>query len=140
MHSKTSATRIKAALRRLEAIGLRREGLSYSEIGDGMSVSPGRAYALVKDALERMNTECTELAEEVLVLECERLDRIQYAHWAKAMSGDYKAARVVLAVMDRRARLLGLDAPEKREYTGDVRICTFEELIKRAVEQDGKVS
>jgi hypothetical protein len=42
-----------------------------------------------------------------------RLDRLQRAYWPAALGGDVGAARLVLRVIDRRARLFGLDAPIK---------------------------
>jgi hypothetical protein len=48
--------------------------------------------------------------EEVLRLEMARLDALQDAYWASAISGDdVKAAEFVLKVMGHRAKLLGLE-------------------------------
>jgi len=44
-----------------------------------------------------------------------RLDRMQRAVWPAAISGDIKAGAQVLRIMERRARLFGLDAPTKVE-------------------------
>jgi hypothetical protein len=46
-------------------------------------------------------------------LECERLDRLLLAVWSRALSGDLDALDRALALMKRRAALLGLDAPRK---------------------------
>lgn len=43
------------------------------------------------------------------------LDGIERAMGPKALQGDPKAAEVLMRVMDRRARLLGLDRPTKIE-------------------------
>jgi hypothetical protein len=44
-----------------------------------------------------------------------RLDELQVAVWDRAINGDLPAAHCVLKIMDRRAKLLGLDKPEKVE-------------------------
>ena len=54
-------------------------------------------------------------APEARDAELDRLERLQRSWWLPALSGDERAARVVLSVMDRRAKLLGLDAPIKSE-------------------------
>jgi hypothetical protein len=46
-------------------------------------------------------------------VEGERLDAMQRAVWAAAISGDTDAIKSVLAIMARRARLFGLDMPAK---------------------------
>ena len=53
----------------------------------------------------------------VLALELERLDALTLAAWPRARAGDDRAIRVVLRIMQRRAKLLGLDAPLKSATT-----------------------
>jgi hypothetical protein len=48
-------------------------------------------------------------------LEAERLNALQVAIWDRAIEGDLKALDRVLAVMARRAKLLGLDQPSRSE-------------------------
>ncbi len=50
-----------------------------------------------------------------------RLDRLQEALWPKAISGDTRAADVVLRIMNRRARMLGIDAPARIDITAWIR-------------------
>ena len=45
------------------------------------------------------------------MLEGDRLDALMRALWPRAISGDVKAVRAVLSVMDRRAKLFGLNQP-----------------------------
>ena len=42
-------------------------------------------------------------------------------HWEKAIHGDVNSTRTVLTIMDRRAKLLGLDAPQRLDVTGWIR-------------------
>jgi hypothetical protein len=45
---------------------------------------------------------------------------MQRGSWAKACAGDHLAALTVIRCMDRRSRLLGLDAPTKLEVTTEL--------------------
>jgi uncharacterized protein YicC (UPF0701 family) len=46
-------------------------------------------------------------------MELDRLDRLQRAAWATAMQGNPKAILSILKIMERRAKLIGLDAPQR---------------------------
>jgi hypothetical protein len=51
--------------------------------------------------------------EEHRELELDRLDILQRTYWQPAVNGNLRAADYVLRVIDKRAKLLGLDAPLK---------------------------
>lgn len=69
--------------------------------------------------------------------EVARLDRMQLALWAKATDAanpeQATAVRLVLNIMERRARMLGLDAPTRMEvYTPSaVEIAEYVEAVRR---------
>jgi hypothetical protein len=69
-------------------------------------------------------------AQELRQLEAERLDAMTAALWPRAMDGDLRATDRILGIMDRRARLLGLDAP-RREAITVVRRDQFMEMINQ---------
>jgi transposase-like protein len=100
----------RAELRR-QAIELRRSGAGYEDIARHLGMSgPGQAYKVVQEALKATYR---EPADEVRKLELDRLDRLTLALWQRAKGGESEAIDRVLKLMDRRARLLGLDAPQK---------------------------
>jgi hypothetical protein len=107
-----------AAARRQKALDLRIAGVRYRQIGAQLGVSYQTAYRDVQTALGELATLQAGKAERLRELEVERCDRLQMALWPKARSGDEKAVRALIAVMDRRAKLLGLDAPTKLEHGG----------------------
>ena len=107
-----------AAERRQKSLDLRIAGARYRQIGAQLGVSYQTAYRDVQTALGELATLQAGKAEHLRELEVERCDKLQMALWPKARSGDEKAARTVIAVMDRRAKLLGLDAPTKLEHGG----------------------
>jgi hypothetical protein len=81
--------------------------------------SASGAEQAVRSAIRKV---LQEPAEAVRELEAMRLDALLQALWGKALDGDVLVIDRVLKIMDRRARLLGLDAPTKtqQENTGEV--------------------
>ena len=101
-------------------ISLRKRGLSYDEISQELSVAPEECYYASVAYLRRVAGEYEELSDMLRVLEGERLDDMLQGIYDKATEeGDLEAVRTVLKIMDRRAKLQGLDAPKR--ITADVR-------------------
>ena len=116
--SKTSEHRITAKERAAEALNLRRAGADYRTIATRLGYkSVSGAYDAVAKALKEITR---EPAEAVLELELDRIDRLFLTYWPKATGGDVKALDRVVKLMERRAKLLGLDAPVKQEFSGGV--------------------
>jgi hypothetical protein len=109
-HKKTSTERVGRAERAGWALELRKAGLTFREIGQRMGVTEQRAHRIVTEELARLNAKRAESAEAVTRLEVERLDALLAAVWEKAAAGDLAAVDRVLSIMQRRARLLGIDA------------------------------
>lgn len=117
---KTSKRRIESAEKRLKALDLRKAGMSYRQMAGHLGVSPSMAHRYVLQALEMLDSDAKDKADLIRKLELERLDRMLEGFWDKASDGGYYEAKRVLEIMERRARLLGLDAPEKHKLLGDV--------------------
>lgn len=95
--------------RKLQALELRKAGVSFQAIADALGYrSASGAFAAVKAALK---TTLREPANELRELELARLDALLLPLWRRAQGGDDKAVDRCLRIMERRARLLGLDAP-----------------------------
>ncbi|CAB4184570.1 hypothetical protein UFOVP1122_14 [uncultured Caudovirales phage] len=115
MRQKSSPKTVERVANAAEALRLRIQGLGYVAIGEAMGISLTTAYELVQRELKRLREQCTELAEQIRDTELMRLDELQAAHWPKAVNADPSSTNQVLAIMGRRAKLLGIDAPEKIE-------------------------
>src|SRR3989442_14718582 len=102
-----------AAERRQKSLDLRIAGARYRQIGAQLGVSPQTAYRDVQAALGELAPLQNRKAEKLRELELERCDKLTLALWPKARAGDEKAVRAIVAVMDRRAKLLGIDTPQK---------------------------
>lgn len=105
--SLTSPRRLLAVERQVRALELRRAGFTYTQIAHSIGYR-GRqgAQNAVCRALMRMPNRATK---EELTLDLERVDSLFARPFAAALAGDLDAVRVCLAIMERRARLLGLD-------------------------------
>ncbi|MBB4893550.1 hypothetical protein FHS39_002581 [Streptomyces olivoverticillatus] len=92
------------------------EGHTYTEIAEALGYSSrGAVYVDVKRALEKHVIEEGLAIEAWRELELAKLDALQKAIWPKAMEGDPRAIEAALKILDRRARMLGLDSAIKLE-------------------------
>jgi len=144
MASKTSTRKAISAERKKKALEFRRAGLSYDKIGEQLQISKTQAYRLVTKALEELASEARDEAELVRVLELERLDRMLLGLWTKATAGHLGSVEKVLKIMERRAKLIGLDKPTKVAATDPegneaLRDLPSEELDKRIAELQDKL-
>jgi len=101
-----------AAEKDREALELRNLGWTYQRIADHLSVSVSTAFDRVKRAVRNIPAEAVD---EHRRIEGERMDNLLSTYMPQALAGDVKSADFVLKVLDRRAKLLGLDAPTKTE-------------------------
>lgn len=135
--SPTSPRRIEAAEKRRRALQLRKAGATFDQIAEQVGYSSrGKACEAVQGELADLPKED---AVELRDLELARLDSLLTAMWPKAMNGNGWAVDRVLRIMERRARLAGLDQPEQIAITtaqGDFETA-YQELVAemRAREQ-----
>ncbi len=100
---------VAADIRRAQALEFRAEGLGYAEIGARLGVATSTAHAYVVEALAEVRERLADSADEVRLLELRRLDDMFAAHWPSR--ANVRNAETLLRIMERRARMLGLDAP-----------------------------
>jgi hypothetical protein len=97
--------------RELAVVELRREGKTWQQIADAVSYATAMgAWKAYQRACQRTLQEPTDEARRI---ELDRLDALQRTYWEPAVEGNLRAADFVLRVIDRRARILGIDAPQK---------------------------
>ena len=104
----TSALRIAHAERRTQYLNLRKAGYTYERIGAQFGVSRQAVCDVVVRALKSQQAESVG---DLRALENERLDDMLRAIYAQAVKGDTGAIDRILRIMERRAKLWGLDAP-----------------------------
>lgn len=109
---KLAVTQAESAETTAQMLELRKKGWTYRAIGEKYGMSAPSAYERVKKAL--YNT-VAEPAEDLRQMELERLDDLYTKLSAKIEAGDVRAISTALSIMDRRAKMLGIDAPMKVE-------------------------
>jgi hypothetical protein len=110
--------------RDLRVFKMRQAGVSSHEIARRFDMSTTAVNNAVRRQLEKMNKEALLAYPEVLRMELERLDNLQSAIWPLtqhrkvkmddgtevAVEPDMKAVQQVLSIIDRRAKLMGMDS------------------------------
>lgn len=100
--------------RNLRIVRDRREGLTLREIAEEYDLSIGRVSQIVSAELAAPAEEIPSLRQ----LESDRLDELFRVVWADAISGGEGSGPAqdrVLRIMDRRAKLFGLDFSDRTE-------------------------
>ncbi len=110
------------------------DGWTYRQIGEHMGVSSSMAYRYVQGAFEKLAQEQPEKRENIRRAELQRCDLLLKGLSPMVHVGNVGAVTAYLKVMERRAKLLGLDAPAKSE----VEIKDWRTDAIRAI-QDGKL-
>ncbi len=91
--------------------------LTYREIGAELDIDPSTAYDAVQRAVQMIPTEGAAEAKQVMLDEMDRMSRHLWGVVECQHSDDgpgLKAIAQLLRVQERKARLMGLDAPTQR--------------------------
>lgn len=125
----TSAQQLQTAERRAFVLAMRKSGATYDQIANAAIEQFGTdhlpsgwdkryAYRDVQAELTSLRTDTAENAEAIRQIEVERLDALLAALWGQArgkrtkdeyIPPDLQALDRVLKIMERRAKLVGLD-------------------------------
>ena len=99
---------LEALERHVQALKMRAAGMEYHDIADALGYkTPDGAFKAVKRALMKA---IREPAEELRTLEVMRLDDMLKELWPQRHKPQYTDR--ILRIMERRAKLLGLDMPD----------------------------
>jgi hypothetical protein len=112
---------------------LKLAGLSFAEIGRRVGISKTYAFKLYRTAVEWRHDEIRSLVDRERVLESERLEAVIAAHWPDRANP--KSAHVILSALDRKARLFGLDAPQRFEHSGTIEHESADERRRRIISE-----
>lgn len=125
-----------------EVLRLRRAGLTFDMIAKRMG------YSHASGAQKAYANACKRIVyaevEEVRKEEQDRLDIAQAAIWAGVVQGDIPSITALIRIMERRARLLGLDMPTRVQqevtvWNGDSDLDReIQDLIQRLASIDGE--
>ena len=130
--NRMSQSKVVKKERRLQAMALRKKGLTYAEMGREMGVTRQAAYSYCEREFKSMLKEGSAVAEKALSLTLSRFDALLSTYYQFALDGDRDALQDVLAIMDRQTKILGLEAPKKSEATIVYQSMTDAELVQQA--------
>src|SRR3990167_920992 len=117
--SPTSPRRLQAIERQRQALELRKAGASFESIAKQLGYADHKgAYKAIISAIHKT---LKAPADEVQELELLRLDAMFLGLWRQAVAGDNFSIDRALKIMERRASLMGLDAPKQFKGTFDWR-------------------
>lgn len=109
--ARPSRIKVETIEREAEVLKLRRGGLTFDLIAKKLGYKhPSGAHKAYVNACKRL---IRADVEDIRSTELDRLDMAQTAIWPKVLRGEIPAIMALMKVMDRRAKLLGLDAPTK---------------------------
>lgn len=115
---KTKARNFVAAERRAKAVALRREGKTFPEIGKILGFSPQRAHKIISETLDHLNVLFVADAAELRQQQLDQIAALKEALWKAGKRGELGKVDRLVKLMDREAKLAGLDAPDRHELTG----------------------
>ena len=116
--NKTNARGARMLEHQRQALELRRAGLGYHAIGAKLNLGKSQAHRLVTAALVEAREQVCANADDLRAEEVSRLDAMLTGLWPTARNGAVASVDRVVKIMERRAKLLGLDAPERKRLEG----------------------
>ena len=123
---------IDKAVQVAEMLELRRQGYSYAQIGDIVGMNYNGVAELIRAGLRSL---ASVDGEDVKMLELQRLDEMWKHQYARAIDRFSPAAvQACMQIMERRARLLGLDAPVKTQNEHSFAMLTDDDIDARLTE------
>jgi hypothetical protein len=130
-HVDSQTRRVQAHERHLAALELRKAGATYQAIASQLGYAgPRSAHKAVASALKAT---LKEPADAVRELELQRLDAMLLPLWRRVQQGDERAIDTALRIADRRAKLLGLEAPRRTELSGLIATLGARDLSLKAL-------
>lgn len=115
---RTGKWAIKSREIRAKAFELRKMGLSLEAVGQQLGVSRQRAHKLISQSLAELDALNTQTLNELREMDLARLDDALLQMMVQVKCGNQGAVDRMIRILERRAKLMGLDAPARTEMSG----------------------
>ena len=114
-----------------QAIALRMAGATTAQIAEQLGyANESGAYKAIMRELEQTAQDQSESTEAVRQLEVKRLDQMLFPIWPAVLQGDTQATSTALRIQERRAALLGLDAPKQFEARVKIDVFSWNQAVR----------
>ena len=127
--------RVQIELRRYKALELKVKGFSDRAIAKELGVGVATAHGDVKKVLGDLANKHIEEAANLRALLNLRYESLFLAYYDQAVSGDTEAAKMVVGILERVAKINGL-IPDKSLVTVDQRAMKFAEPVTFRINPD----
>lgn len=118
VRSRTPRRDARTDARRTTALELRAAGLTLEAIGARLGgITKQSVHALLRREMAAAAETRRDLAEHQLEIDLAAIDAILAGLSTRIADGDPQAGATALRALERRARLLGIDAPTKTDLT-----------------------
>lgn len=114
--------------RRQTAFELRKNGVTYRQIGQRLGVSETQAFKDVQAVVARLKELELEGLEDYRRLELERLDTALVAIVLQVRNGHLGAIDRWIRLSESRRKLLGLDSAEKVDVSGELNFKAYTQV------------
>ena len=116
--SPVKGKREAARIREVRALELRMAGATFAAIAQTLGYSDRRSAQRAVERAMRHEVDAIAPDREAFVqMHIMRTERLIRAHWQRAVGGDAAATETIRRLLERQARLLGLDKPVRFEVT-----------------------
>jgi hypothetical protein len=125
-----------------QVIAYRQAGATFDQIAQRLGYSnESGARAAFRRAMERVRDDA--INSEMRDLHRQRLEIALKAIWPQILQGDFEAIKLMLKILERDAKLFGIDAPIKTEvevtsYDGDLLRQRTREIVQAIREVAGQ--
>lgn len=113
---RSQANKIDIAQRRIQSLELRKRGYSLRAIADALDVTAPTVQRDIEAMLKQLNDEAIKETALLREMELQRLDDMWKSLHKQIDGGNFGAIDRALKIMERRAKLLGLDAPTQNKH------------------------
>lgn len=106
---------VQLAERRRRIASMMLAGARQVDVARTLGVDQPTMTREVQAIKQQWRDDTSRDVSELVDIEVARLDRLQMAHWERAIQGHGASTDTVLKIIDKRIKLLGLDAPERHQ-------------------------
>ncbi len=104
-------------------------GMNVTEAAKSLGISRKHGSDLYQRQLQVSMEQNADLRQHLIAQDLETLRLLARAHMGLALRGDPQSAKIILSILDRRAKLLGLDAAVKVEISQGRINDTVDEIV-----------